>query len=171
LKVFVDTGAFVALENRGDTFHAIAVRAYRRLLDLGASLHASDYVFDETVTLLGRRAGHEIAVGRGRRLLRSPLFELAIVDRPVLDGALDIFEGAGDEPFSFTDCASFALMRALEVETTLAFDDDFRRFGFEVVPRPREGVSDRAGPRSEARARRNGGWVRIDASWTRSMCS
>jgi hypothetical protein len=135
LKVFVDTSAFVALENRRDRSHERAVRAYRRLLREGASLQTSDYVFDETVTLLGRRAGYQVAVAWGRRMLSSALFELAIVDRAILEGSLDILDGAGDQAFSFTDCTSFALMRARDVASAFAFDDDFARFGFDVVPR------------------------------------
>lgn len=135
MKFFVDTSAFVALENRRDAAHATSVRVYRRILRQSAVLVTSDYVFDETVTLLKRRAGSSVAVSWGRRLLSSAVLEVAFVDRAVLDAALQIFEGAGDQPFSFTDCTSFALMRSWGIDSAFTLDDDFAHFGFDVVPR------------------------------------
>jgi hypothetical protein len=134
VKVFVDTSAFAALENRRDGRHESATREYRRLIRARTSLLTSDYVFDEVVTLLKVRAGAQIALAWGKRLLASSLYELLIVDRTLLDSALDIFGGALDQAFSFTDCTSFALMRAHRIDAAFAFDDDFRRFGFTQVP-------------------------------------
>jgi hypothetical protein len=137
VKVFFDTSGFVALENRRDESHQVALRAYRGMIKAGDLFTTSDYVFDETVTLLKRRAGHRVAVGWGRRLLASAMFEIAIVDRDVLEAGLDVFEGAGAQAFSFTDCTSFALMRAREIDTAFALDEDFTRVGFRRVPRAR----------------------------------
>lgn len=134
MRVFVDTSAFAALENRADTHHDAAVAAYRGLLDDRAILLTSDYVFDEVVTLLKSRAGPEVALDWGRRLLASTLFELVVVDRELLEAGLEVLAGARDQPFSFTDCTSFALMRGSEIESAFAFDEDFRRFGFDRVP-------------------------------------
>lgn len=135
MRVFVDTSAFVALENRRDTAHGAALREYRRIVRNRDVLVTSDYVFDETVTLLKRRAGSDVAVAWARRLLASAVFELIFVDRSALEAAVDVFEGAGDQPFSFTDCTSFALMRAHGLDTAFAFDEDFVRFGFSGRPR------------------------------------
>lgn len=130
----MDTSAFVALENRADTHHDTAVAAYRRLLDERTILLTSDYVFDEVVTLVGAHAGAEAALDWGRRLLASTLFELLVVDRELLESALEVLAGAPDRPVSFTDRTSFALMREAGVEVAFAFDDGFRRSGFEIVP-------------------------------------
>lgn len=137
MKVFVDTSAFAALENRRDAHHEGAVRTYRRLIRDRASLSTSDYVFDETVTLLKARAGPQIALRWAERLLSSTLFELVVVDRGLLEDAVRVFGGALDQPFSFTDCTSFALMRTQGVDAAFAFDEDFKKFGFEQLPQRR----------------------------------
>jgi len=134
LTVFVDTSALVALENRSDGAHRGAVRTFRRLLKEGAALVTSDYCFDETLTLLKLRANAAVAAAWGRRLLSSSLFEVAFVDRSILEAGLDVFEGAADQPFSFTDCTSFAFMRSRGIDTAFAFDDDFTRYGFRRFP-------------------------------------
>lgn len=131
----MDTSAFVALENRRDAVHGRAVRAYRKMLKDSIRLVTSDYVVDETVTLLKRRAGVDVAAAWGRKLLASGLFEVTFVERSSLESGLDILESTGDQPFSFTDCTSFALMRAQGIETAFAFDADFSRFGFDLIPR------------------------------------
>lgn len=84
------------------------------------------------------RSSRAIAVAWGRRLLASSLFELSYIDRAVLEAGLVIFEGAADQPFSFTDCTSFALMRARDVGAAFAFDTDFTKFGFQGLPRPKK---------------------------------
>lgn len=134
MTVFVDTSAFVALENRKDTLHAVAVRTFRRLLKDGVALVTSDYCFDETLTLLKLRASAAVAAGWGRRLLASALFEVVFVDRTALEAGLDVFEGASDQPFSFTDYTSFALMRSRGIDSAFAFDDDFASYGFRQLP-------------------------------------
>lgn len=137
MKVFVDTSAFAALENRKDARHAPAVREYRRLIRSDAILITSDYVFDETITLLGLRAGRAVAHSWGRRFLASALFQLEIVDRGVLEESLRIYGASQDQPFSFTDCSSFALMRAGDIGVAFGFDDDFVRYGFDQTPSKR----------------------------------
>ncbi|MBI4729337.1 MAG: PIN domain-containing protein [Acidobacteria bacterium] len=137
MSVFVDTSAFAALENRRDARHEAAVREYRRLIRARASFLTSDYVFDETLTLLKARAGSQVALRWGERMLASSLFDLLVVDRPMLEKALGVFGSTLDQPFSFTDCASFALMRAHGIGDALAFDDDFVRFGFRALPERR----------------------------------
>lgn len=137
MNVFVDTSAFVALENRRDAHHQEAVREYRRLIRAGTFLVTSDYVFDETVTLLKVRAGTEIAARWGERLLASALFDLIVIGRETIERALTLFAGTGDQAFGFTDCASFSIMRARGIPVAFAFDEDFRRFGFDQVPRRR----------------------------------
>jgi len=135
VEVFVDTSAFVALENRGDAVYLAAVRQYRGLLRAGSSLVTSDYVFDETLTLLKIRASAQVALHWGKRMLASSLFHLVVVDRAMIEDGLEVFESAIDQPFSFTDCTSFALMRRRGIGTAFAFDEDFVRFGFDRVPR------------------------------------
>lgn len=134
MNVFVDTSAFAALENRRDTKHESAVREYRRLVRRRDQLVTSDYVFDEVITLLKVRAGAQVALAWGRRMLASSLFDLLVVDRALLEDAMDVFAGALDQPFSFTDCSSFALMRNRSIDAAFAFDEDFRRFGFTQLP-------------------------------------
>ena len=47
--------------------------------------------------------------------------------------ALNVYERLEDARLSFTDCVSFAVMRALEISAAFAFDRDFERAGFRLL--------------------------------------
>ena len=59
--IFVDTAAFLAIENRRDVHHDEAVRYQLACLKKGAPLVTSDYVLDESYTIIRIRAGHGVA--------------------------------------------------------------------------------------------------------------
>lgn len=53
--VFVDTWGWVALGHRCDPHHAEVKKIYRELRSYRVAIYTSDYVMDETITLLFRR--------------------------------------------------------------------------------------------------------------------
>lgn len=130
-RLFVDTGAFCAFFNSADPSHA-AVEAV--LFAWQDRLVTSDYVFDELVTLLRRRAGHAAAVKAGRALRSGDIVLVTSVEGADLNAAWQRFEKEGDKGYSFTDCTSFALMKRLGVRTAAAVDAHFRQAGFKILP-------------------------------------
>ena len=136
-RLFVDTSAWIAHANRNDAEHAGVRDALR---SFGGRLVTSNFVFDEVVTVARARLDHRTAVLLGE-LLRDPdvvdLLRLTAADE---ESAWRLFADRtdradrADHSYSFTDCASFALMRRLRIDTALALDDDFAREGFLVLP-------------------------------------
>ena len=51
-KLFIDTGAWIALNNKKDKYYRDAVKANKDFLDKGYFYISSDYVLDESYTLL-----------------------------------------------------------------------------------------------------------------------
>ena len=86
-SVFVDTSAFVALRNESEAEHERARAALSGLIDAGATLFTSNYVFAETYTALMVRVGREEAIEWGRRFRAGGAIDLVHVDRPVEDRA------------------------------------------------------------------------------------
>ncbi len=134
MRLFVDTGAWCALYDKSDLYHPHALSFLQGLKEKKAQLITSDYVLDETLTLLRFRAGHREAVEFGRWVLRSPLVKMLSVNERVWQAAWEIFVRYDDKDFSFTDCTSFALMQQLGLHEAFAFDDHFRQMGFVMVP-------------------------------------
>ena len=129
MTVFVDTSAVVALLSVRDTNHGNAVAVWHALVESGAGLLTTDLVVAETVTVVRARAGFEVSVQAGERLLRSP-FEVAWVDRPLLDDAWALYRRYHDHVLSLCDCVSFAVMKRRRVEVAFTYDADFDAVGF-----------------------------------------
>lgn len=132
--IFVDTGAFLARYLGRDQHHGQAVKAWQRLGKDAVRPATSNFVLDETFTLLGRWAGYAFAAERARALLRSDLLRiLRPGEQDELD-AVELFEKYADQQASFTDCVSFALMRRHGIERAFTFDRHFRAAGFRLWP-------------------------------------
>lgn len=130
VKVFVDTSALMALldpadERRGDT-------ARRWLVEhADARLETHNYVVTEALSLVERRLGRQAAIALRARVL--PLATTRWIDWDQHERALEAHFDSSRRS-SFVDQVSFVVMRDAGIDTAFAFDDDFARAGFTVVP-------------------------------------
>jgi uncharacterized protein len=130
-RIFVDTGAWYALVDKKDPDHSAAAAFLR---NNRIPLLTTNFIFDETVTLLRRRLGWIIAGHFGRQLKDSRLTTLVAVQRENEERAWELFLKFKDQDFSYTDCTSFAVMEALKVDTAFSFDRHFLTMNFQVLP-------------------------------------
>lgn len=133
-KLFIDTSAFVAAYHKRDQHHVVARSFLHRALRARTPLVATEYVFDETISLVRRRAGHATAVALGNALRASEGVQLLEVGTPLRERAWQIFVRYRDRDLSFTDCVSFAAMHELGLKQAFTFDGDFAAMGFAMVP-------------------------------------
>lgn len=138
-KVFIDTWAWVALANKRDSCHTQAEKENVRLLDDGASFVTTNFILDETYTLIRMRAGHKATVSFRREFvlpcIESGLVELVSITAESEDKAWEIFESYGDIKLSFTDCTSVAVMRHKELVEVFTGDTHFQHLGFTILPK------------------------------------
>lgn len=130
-RIFVDTGAWYAYINARDPDH-LRLRGF--LNSFTGRLVTSTYVFDETVTLVLTRLGHQRAVQVGSVLLDSSVVELVRVGPSDERSAWQLFQERPDKSYSFTDSTSFVLMQRLDLLKALTLDNHFAQEGFEVLP-------------------------------------
>lgn len=133
-RVFVDTGAFVALRNRSEREHELARRTLRVLLAEGVRLFTSNFVVAETYTALLVRVGHAEAIAWGAHVRTGRAVELVRVDEDVEDDAWTLLTSHSDKAWSFVDATSFALMARDGADEAFAFDRHFRQRGLRVHP-------------------------------------
>lgn len=129
--VFVDTGAWYALVDRNDPDHQEVVS---KLQEHKARLVTSNFIIDETLTLMRCRLNWEIAHAFGAKMREGMLSRIARISSADEDASWEIFTRHHDQAFSFTDCTSFALMARLNIETAIAIDNDFKAYGFNCLP-------------------------------------
>ena len=133
--IFVDTSAWYAAEVEDDINHEKA-RAF--LVQLAQGKHGvaitSDYVLDETLTLLRSRRGLPDAITFVDKIKKSKSVRVFWVNEDLFDKALCIFRKRSDAMWSFTDCTSFALMSELSITEAFTFDGHFEQVGFQKLP-------------------------------------
>lgn len=137
MRLFIDTSAFVALEDEDDKEHKAALdyrEKIRREETPFRALYTSNYILDEVVTLLRLKLGHQAAVVFGENLRRSKVLRRLRVTPAIEDNAWKIFKKYSDKDFSFTDCTSFVLMEQEAISTAFTFDEHFQQYGFQMVP-------------------------------------
>jgi predicted nucleic acid-binding protein len=99
------------------------------------ALITTDYIVDETLTLLRRRNEPQRALELGDAFFAGSLTTLYILSEADLHQAWDIFRRFDDKPWSFTDCTSRFVMDKLGLTTAFSFDRHFQQFGtVTVVP-------------------------------------
>ncbi len=125
MPIFVDTSAWYALFDKNDSDHASAVKFKESLTH---SLVTTNYVVDETITLVKNRLSHKIAVEVGIKLWKEAIATLIRVTSSDEKKAWEIFVKYHDKGFSFTDCTSFAVMERLGIAEAFAFDEHFDQY-------------------------------------------
>jgi len=133
--ILIDTGAWYALTDPQERHHAHAVALFGRLTkgEYGR-LVTSDYILDETYTLLRMRLGIG-PVRRLRELLgQSSSLEVLRVSDSDLERSADLMVAHEDKRWSFTGCTSFVLMKELGIGDAFTFDQNFAEAGFRPLP-------------------------------------
>jgi predicted nucleic acid-binding protein len=132
--IFVDTGAFLAKYLRSDQHHAESLAVWERIERNKERVSTSNMVISELATLMARRSTYSFAAETIRNLYDSDIFDILRPDREDERLALRFFEKYADQEVSFTDCLSFALMRAHSIRQAFAFDRHFDLPGFTRIP-------------------------------------
>ena len=132
--IFIDTGAFLARYLRNDQHHRSAVVVWEKLASNRENCVTSNFVLDETFTLLGRRAGYPFALQRAKNIYASQVLTICRPDREDEINALQFFGKYADQHLSFTDCISIVLMKREKINRVFSFDRHFEFAGFHVVP-------------------------------------
>lgn len=134
--VLMDSSGFLALWDAGDAHHGAAVRLQRRLTAKGRRFLTTDYVVDETATLLLVRHSHEAASDFLETIERSEALALEWVGPDRFHTASAFFRKRRDKTWSFTDCVSFCLMRELRIREAFTTDRHFEQAGFVPLLKP-----------------------------------
>jgi predicted nucleic acid-binding protein len=128
--VFVDTMGWYSLFDRRDAWHKKAAAIMAGLGRAKASLVTTDYVVDETATLLLVRGATVALDGFFAMLSASQALTVASVGPARFQEASAYFLKHRDQGYSFTDVTSFIVMRELKCREALTHDEHFEKAGF-----------------------------------------
>jgi uncharacterized protein len=132
VSVFVDTSALYAVLDADDERHEAAAATLRTLVAGREPLVTNNYVVVEAAALAQRRLGRD-GVRTLLRDLVAPL-EVVWVDEGTHASCVAALLAAPGARISLVDYTCFDVMRQRHVERVFAFDRDFARAGFRLVP-------------------------------------
>lgn len=132
-SIFVDTSFFKALIDVDDDFHPQAVDIWKGIIKNKISLITTNFILDETFTLIRVRNGLAVALEFKDKLAEG-LRRIKLIRVMVQDEANAWNWFSNDwRDLSFTDCVSFAVMKRLGINSVAAFDKHFARAGFKFM--------------------------------------
>lgn len=133
--IFVDTGAWHAVNVPGDRHHLEAVRFYKDILKKNRALVTTNLVAAETHAGLIKARGRTVALKYLSLLDSSSRLRLVHSTRDLEESAFCILVKYQDQQFSYCDAVSFAVMKELGIKDAFAFDRHFETAGFRRLPK------------------------------------
>ena len=131
--VLIDTAGFLSLWDASDQYHKRAVQLQTELSRKAGRFLTTDYIVDETATLLLVRHSHAAADDFLQTVLASQSLQMQWIDSDRFQRAARFFTQHNDKQWSFTDCVSFILMHELNLTDCFTTDHHFRQAGFNAL--------------------------------------
>ena len=132
-QILIDTSAWVAISDSRDGGHKSALAFVQQLAN-GYRLITTNYVLDETYTLLLMNAGYQTTIAFKQRIdimIASQVLEVVWIDEAIANQSWQIFEKFNvDKEWSFTDCTSYAVMKQKRITEAFTLDHHFAQMGF-----------------------------------------
>ncbi len=135
-EVFVDAGAWIAISDADDRYHAIATEFYLHALHHYQALITTNLVMAEAYVMIRRASGHQPAIRFLDSIRRSSRILKICSDEALEEQAEAILRRYSGQDFSFTDAVSFTVMGQRGISEAFAFDRHFLTAGFILVPAP-----------------------------------
>lgn len=130
MKIFFDTGAFIALFVSTDKYHQLIARKYQEYRRQRVLFFTSDYVLDELFTRLMYDFGKSITQKTLSLLEKSiAAEELSVlnIDATTFKKAKEAFLKFAEHRISFTDATTYVLYKNLALDEVCTLDGDFRK--------------------------------------------
>jgi len=133
-NIFVDTGAWIALADKDDTYHKKAASIYPSLLKTHRGLITNNLVIAEVYILILKELGHKPAFNFLEGIKASPRILKIYSNEEIETDAEKVLRKYEDQYFSYTDAVSFAMMKRQNIKKAFCFDKHFKTAGFETIP-------------------------------------
>lgn len=137
MKLLIDTWGWLALEDSKDSSHQAVSRTYAEAVRTSGNVFTTNFVLDETISLLFRRRPFEEVARFTKGLLTSPFIGIEEITEARFRRAFDLRLAFRDKPdISFTDLTTMIVAQELKVIDILTGDKHFTQagLGFRLLP-------------------------------------
>lgn len=130
-SLFVDSGAWIALTSPRDQYHLDADRLFRAAAARRLGLITTNLVVAEVHRFLLHRSGLGIAARALDLIEAARNLSVDFATPEHHRAAREWLVRLADQPITYTDAVSFAVMKARRCRAALTFDRHFEIAGFE----------------------------------------
>ena len=134
-QVFADTAYWIAILNRHDQLHSIAVQLSRKLQP--SQIVTTELVLIELLNDFGSRNSNlrSIAMNSVIALQNDPNVQIISQTPERFQFAFSLYCKRPDKAWSLTDCLSFIIMSEYNITGALSYDQHFIQAGFQALMR------------------------------------
>jgi uncharacterized protein len=132
-QIFADTSYWIGLVNPRDQIHQKAIKITQQLSSV--SLLTTEMVLVELLNSFSDSPFRRAVAGMVLKLRDDRNVRIVPQTSEQFEVARERYQRADDKTWSLTDCASFQVMEAEQIQAVLTHDQHFAQAGFETLLR------------------------------------
>ena len=132
-QIFADTGYWIGLVNPRDQIHQKVMKITQELSSV--RLLTTEMVLVELLNSFSDSPFRRAVAGMVLKLRNDRNLRIVPQTSEQFGGALRRYKQAANKSWSLTDCASFEVMEAEQIQAALTHDQHFAQAGFETLLR------------------------------------
>jgi len=130
MKIFIDTGAFIALFASSEKHHRLVSKQYADYRKQRAIFFTSYYILDELFTRLMYDFGKSLtqkAIEILNRAIEKEELSIFDIDEAIFKKSQEVLIKFSEHKISFTDATSYILYKDFGMDSIFTLDDDFKK--------------------------------------------
>jgi len=127
--IFLDTGYLIALVNKKDNLHDIAIEASNKF---HGPFFTTQLILIELANSLCLPPQRQLAIDIIEKTKEDPLTTILSLSSDRFEKALSLYKKRSDKSWGMVDCFSFIVMDEFGIKQGLTFDEHFRQAGYKV---------------------------------------
>jgi uncharacterized protein len=132
-QIFADTSYWIGLVNPRDQIHEKVIKITQQLFSV--RLLTTEMVLGELLNSFSDSPMRRAVAGMVLKLRNDRNVRIVPQTSEQFESALRRYRQAADKSWSLTDCASFQVMEAEQIQAALTHDQHFAQAGFETLLR------------------------------------
>lgn len=131
--IVIDADAIIAQTNFDDELHRKTQKITSRLIEVNARIIYPTTTIAEAVAHIQRVLKDSVSAFRVAEIARTPIFEIAKVDRNILQTALKYFSPTISKKNTLFDCIVAAVAEEYKADAIFSFDKFYKKKGFKLA--------------------------------------
>lgn len=131
--VFVDTSALIAIGNRRDFFHPMAISVRNNLKEMQTRFVVTNAVLLEFGNAFSPLPLKPVAIKLIDAVMQSARWNCINIDDVIMKKGMELYKRMHDKEWGLTDCTSILVARNMGISDVFTADHHFEQAGFSIL--------------------------------------